>query len=327
VPVFMQTIANSLPSVSEASNHGMQIFDLNLLLTATPNTQFTATAHFNQFGKAHNIFINEDTGYAYVVGSTTGIIDCNEGIHVINLESETVPLFAGCYGDRGYTHDIQCVVYDGPDSTYSDREICFASNEDKLDIIDVTNKSEIELLSSFSYHGSFYVHQGWLTEDRKYFLIDDELDEYVTADNHFTMIVDVSKLDDPVLVEKFEGASPAVDHNQYILGDFTYQANYRAGLEILKLSDLENGKLERIGFFDTYVKDNANEFNGAWSNYPYLPSGVVLLSDIEQGLFIVRPDLTAAPLTDAPTMAPTQEIPGCQSFFQNLINMFDLNFY
>ena len=165
--------------VSEAGNHGLQIFDMNELLTATPYTTFTETNHYNRFQKAHNIFINEDTGYAYVVGSSSGSIQCDSGLHMIDLSDPANPDFAGCYSDRGYTHDVQCVVYNGPDSAHNRKEICFASNEGTMDIIDVTDKSNPVLLSVFSYFGAMYVHQGWLTEDQRYFLIDDELDDII----------------------------------------------------------------------------------------------------------------------------------------------------
>jgi len=308
--------------VSEAGSHGLQIFDLNELLTATPYTTFTETSHYNKFQKAHNIFINEDTGFAYVVGASTGPTQCNGGLHMIDVSDPASPEFAGCYSDRGYTHDVQCVVYSGPDSAHNGKEICFASNEMTMDIIDVTDKANPDLLSVFSYSGAMYVHQGWLTEDQKYFLIDDELDEYVGGTRSKTVIVDVSNLNDPELVRIFEGASEAIDHNQYVVGEYTYQANYRAGLEIYKLMDLEDGNMARLGYFDTYVEDNESEFNGVWSNYPYLSSGEVLVNDIEQGLFIVTANLSAAPLTNAPntipTTSPTTFAP--QSFFDRVVN-------
>lgn len=65
---------------------------------------FTETAHFPHFTSAHNIFINEDTGYAYVVGSTL----CDAGLYIINLSDPLSPSFEACFGDDGYVHDVQC---------------------------------------------------------------------------------------------------------------------------------------------------------------------------------------------------------------------------
>ncbi len=87
--------------ISEASNHGMQIFDLHHLLTnATATTLWTEDAHYGQFGSAHNVFVNEDTGFAYAVGSNT----CGGGLHVVDMNSPLSPNFAGCFSEDGYVH-------------------------------------------------------------------------------------------------------------------------------------------------------------------------------------------------------------------------------
>ncbi len=86
--------------VSEASGHGMQIFDLERLLTASENTTWTEDAHYNQFGNAHNVFVNEDTGFAYAVGSST----CSSGLHVVDVNDPLNATFAGCFSEDGYVH-------------------------------------------------------------------------------------------------------------------------------------------------------------------------------------------------------------------------------
>lgn len=292
--------------VSEALGHGMQIFDLDRLLTATPYETFTEDAHFGGFSNAHNVFVNEDTGFAYAVGTN----NCLGGLQMVDMTNPLSPTDAGCYGSRGYTHDVQCVIYNGPDTEHNGKEICFASNEDTVDIIDVTNKASPILLSVFDYENDQYTHQGWLTEDHTYFLVDDELDEYFGAvSNTRTLIVDVSDLDEPELVNTHFSSTGAIDHNQYVKGHYSYQANYRAGLRILDIEDIENGSLTEVAYFDTYPADDSAEFNSAWSNYPYYDSGVVVISDIERGLFVVRPDLgdgsTQAPIV-SPIFTPTE---------------------
>ena len=97
--------------VSEAAGHGMQVFDLTQLRTITaPPVTFSNTAHYNGFGNAHNIVINEDSGFAYSVGTGT----CAGGLHMVDISNPTNPVDAGCYADDGYTHDAQCVIYNGP---------------------------------------------------------------------------------------------------------------------------------------------------------------------------------------------------------------------
>ena len=160
--------------VTEANNSGMQVFDLTQLrAVASPPATFSETKHYSGFSDAHNLVINEDSGFAYAVGTN----NCSGGLHMINIQTPTNPTAAGCFSADGYTHDAQCVNYDGPDLDHQGTEICFNSNEDTLTIVDVTNKAAPVMLSRTGYSGSRYTHQGWLTEDQAYFLLDDEEDE------------------------------------------------------------------------------------------------------------------------------------------------------
>jgi choice-of-anchor B domain-containing protein len=268
-----------------AGSHGMQVFDLTQLRTVvSPPTTFSPDTVYTQFGSAHNIVINEDSGYAYAVGSST----CSGGLHMINIQNPLSPTFAGCYSSDGYTHDAQCVIYNGPDIAYQGDEVCFNSNEDTLTIVDVTDKNNPTLLSKTGYTGVEYTHQGWLTEDQTYFLLDDELDEYYNGHNTYTYIWDVSDLDNPVVLGHYTGPTPSIDHNLYTVGNLAYEANYRSGLHILDISDVANANLSQVGFFDVYPANDNPDFNGSWSVYPYFCSGVIVVSGIEQGLFILK---------------------------------------
>ncbi len=277
--------------VSEARGHGMQVFDLTQLRNASGSPQtFAETAFYNKVSSSHNIVINEDSGYAYIVGAA-GKNSCNGGLHIVDINNPTNPRQAGCFDSDGYTHDAQCVIYSGPDPDHSGSEICLNSNEDTLTIVDVSNKSNPIQLARLGYSGAEYTHQGWLTEDQRYFLVDDELDESRLGHNTRTRVFDVSDLDNPSLVGFYDAANPAIDHNQYIKGNYSYQSNYRAGLRILDISGAATASLTEVAYFDIWPADDAAQFNANWSNYPYFDSGIVIMSGIEQGLFVVRPDL------------------------------------
>ncbi|MDH3402473.1 MAG: choice-of-anchor B family protein [Acidobacteriota bacterium] len=268
------------------SNHGVQVFDLTQLRAVTnPPVTFPETAHYPGFGSAHNIAINEDTGFAYAIGSGT----CNGGPHMIDVSTPTSPAGVGCVGSDGYTHDTQCVVYHGPDAEHVGREICFNSNEDTVTIVDVTDKANPVQLSRNGYTDHGYTHQGWLTADHRHFIHDDELDEIFNGHMTRTYTWDVSDLDQPVLAGFWDGEADSIDHNQYIKGEYTYQANYTRGLRILRLLDPSTGSLEEAAFFDTFPESDAQDFSGAWSTYPFFASGIVLVSDISRGLFVLRP--------------------------------------
>lgn len=272
------------------SNHGMQVFDLTQLLNvknkpATFNADQVYSGGSFQF--AHNIVINEDSGFAYLVGSNT----CSGGLHMVNIQTPTSPTFAGCFSADGYTHDAQCLTYQGPDASYHGREICFASNEDTVTVVDVTVKNNPTQLSRTSYTGQEYTHQGWLTQDHRYFLVDDELDEWRNGVNTRTFVMDFKDLENPVTKGFYESDGGAIDHNQYIVGSHTYQANYSMGLRILELGDLRDSEMKEVAYFDTYFESNVTDFPGAWNVYPFFDNGLVIVSDINRGVFILRPNL------------------------------------
>jgi len=274
--------------VSEAFGHGMQVFDLTLLRSvANPPVTFGETAHYDLFGSAHNVAINEDSGFAYAVGTDT----CDGGLHLVDIRIPAAPAYAACFSSDGYTHDAQCVDYHGPDSDHQGREICLASNEDTLTIVDVTDEPAPFQVSRTGYSDSGYTHQGWLTEDHAYYLMNDELDELFLGHNTRTRIWDVSDLDSPELIGFYDGPTPAIDHNLYIHNGYAYESNYRAGLRILDLADVANANLTEVAFFDIYPDDDNPGFDGSWSNYPFFASGTVLVSGMESGLFVLRPSL------------------------------------
>ena len=272
--------------VSEAVGHGMQVFDLTQLRGVTsPPVTFSDTAHYTGFGSAHNLVMNKRTGFAYAVGTRT----CEGGLHAVNVRTPASPRAAGWFSFDGYTHDAQCVVYSGPDTFYQGREICFSSNEDTLTIVDVTDKLEQVQLSRTGYGGSAYTHQGSLTEDQRFFLLNDEGDEVAFGHPTRTWIWDVSDLERPVIVSYHDGATPSIDHNLYVRGHLVYESNYRSGLRLLDASEVAQGVLREVGFFDVYPSDDEPAHNGAWSAFPFFASGSVAINGVEQGLFVVGP--------------------------------------
>lgn len=271
------------------SNYGMQVLDLTVLRNVSnPPVTFTATAVYNEFDSAHNIVINTDTGFAYAVGGNS----CAGGLHMVDIKTPSQPVSAGCFSSDGYTHDAQCVVYNGPDKEHVGKEICLNSNEDTLTIVDVSDKNNLIQISRTAYPDFGYTHQGWLTENQAYFLLDDETDETgqgFTGTRTITM--DVSDLDNPFMAGEHFADGAAIDHNQYVKGDYTYQANYRRGLRILRISDAASGTLTEVAFFDSYPENDGNGFSGAWNVYPFFPSGNILISDFNRGFFLVRPEI------------------------------------
>ena len=275
--------------VSEAPEHGLQVFDLTRLRLLDKYQIFTPDARLTDFGNAHNIWINQESGYAYVFGSKL----YQGGPVFIDISNPKNPKLQGGYADDSYTHDAQIVIYDGPDTKYKGREVLFGSNSDggennQIIIIDITDKSNPIRINSITYTNGGYSHQGFLSEDHEYFFLGDELDELKYGAPTQTRIFDLTSLSNPTLHVNYFGGVNAIDHNGYIKGNKFYLASYTAGLRVLDISQVQNKSVTEIGFFDTYPSNNNPKFNGVWSIYPFFESGVIAINDIDSGLFLVK---------------------------------------
>lgn len=287
--------------VSDGQDHGMQVFDLSRLRNVSnPPVTFQEDELYSNIKNAHNIAINEATGYAYIVGATNSADGCDQGgLYMVDINNPLSPGFTGCFAEEqvraiikpGYVHDAQCVNYNGPDSDYTGQEVCFNASETALVIANVSDKGNPETIALQSYSQASYSHQGWLTEDQSYYLLNDEIDESANNSNTTTYIWDVRDLDNPVMIGTYEFPTGNIDHNLYIKGNHVFEANYTNGLRILNLDDIANGNLTETAYFDTYPANDLRLYDGAWSNYPYFESGVVIVSDITNGLFILSPQL------------------------------------
>jgi choice-of-anchor B domain-containing protein len=300
--------------------HGLQVFDLTTLrLGVDPDLtyvdpqvkRYDFSGSGMVIGSCHNLVINESEGVAYLVGCNSAngggpiFIDV-ANVDLTNPSSQIHPTLIGDYSGDGYSHDAQVVTYTGPDKDYYDpangivnRQIYIGSNgnSDRVVILDVTDKNNIIPINSFTYLQIDYAHQGWFTEDQRYFILGDELDEQTFGGNTRTLIFDFLDLDANFLfgdfnglINDYEGPTAAIDHNGYVKGDTFYMANYRAGLRVIDIPTLvsNNNTNAETGFFDTYPESNSASFNGAWSVYPYFDSGNIIINDIERGLFVVR---------------------------------------
>ena len=281
----------------------MQVFDLTQLRNVrNAPVEFKETAHYDGIFSAHNIVINENSGYAFAVGSNGGGETCGGGLHMINIEEPARPTFAGCFADTttgnqktGYSHDAQCVIYHGPDVEHDGKEICFGSNETALSIADVSDKKNPVPLSSATYPNVSYVHQAWIDDEHRYLYMGDEGDEFGgDLEGTRTLVWDVTDLDDPIMVKEYIAETQATDHNLYIKGNYAYQSNYVSGLRVLDISDRENPVL--VGFFDTepFGEDEPG-FNGSWSNYPFFASGVIVVTSMKEGVFLLKKKETLVP--------------------------------
>ena len=282
-------------------NHGVQIFDLTRLrtLTGSPVVTFTNSqvdGRLSLIGSAHNVIINEDTGFLYVLGAGTN----GNNQRIFNLNSSlTNPPSVAILSAYGYCHDAQVVVYDGPDPDHQGKELFIGSfsGSDFLRILDVTNKASITQIGVIDYTNKYYTHQGWFTEDKRFFIVGDEVDEENIGFNTRTLVFDLQDLDNPVLHYTHYGSTPAIDHNGYVRDNRFYLANYSAGMRVMKIDGLYNTTptMTEVAYMDTYVPNSTAAFNGTWNVYPYFESGNLIMTGFgnanvngDGGLFVVR---------------------------------------
>ena len=275
-------------------NQGLQIIDL----TGLPESVSLA-ATYNGFASAHNINLNHidyssgvtvtgQTAYAVIAGANLDmgrfrILDLSDPL--TPLEVISAPL------EAGYSHDITTLLITDTRTAacaggHNPCEVLVDFNETTVELWDITDKSAPFHLSSMAYSQSAYIHSGWGSADKRFIFIQDESDERSFGLNTTLQTLDISDLTTPEISNVWSGPNATIDHNGFVKGNRYYMSNYQRGLTILDISNA-NSPLE-IAFFDTYPLANLPNYNGAWGVYPYLPSGTILISDIEGGLILVR---------------------------------------
>lgn len=127
-----------------------------------------------------------------------------------------------------------------------------------------------------------------LNEAHTHLVVSDEMDESMNRHATRTYLFDMTDLDKPVALPPYDAKTMACDHNEYVVGNFLYQANYSAGLRILDISQIAAGTLKEVGFFDTMPSSDNNAMYGAWTSYPFFKSGIVLTRTQDSGLYITK---------------------------------------
>ena len=278
-------------------SHGLQIFDLKRLRGASRGQKFTPDRTYRGIKNAHNIAIHDR--YVYVVGALKmdGLDSrtlANGGLHILDVRNPLRPVPVGAYRKDGYIHDTQVVEYKGPDRKWSGKTIAFNSAADSFSIVSLESKKKPFRISASAYADAGFIHQGWLSEDHRFFFANDSKDELnAEGKNKPRMrIWDVRRLKRPRYLGFYEGNEASVDHNLYVKDDLIYQANYSSGLRVVRMQE-SSGKdsslqLEEVAYIDTYPqRKNAEIQAGAWSAYPYFDDKLIV-GDTLNGLFVAK---------------------------------------
>ena len=248
----------------EGNTSTLQIIDISNL----PNSINTVYDSNNLFTKAHNIFIDTATGKMYACAS-------NSAMDVYDLQNPTSPQLIYSYNNVGHVHD----AFVRNDSAYLN------CGNDGLRIFDFSNVNQLGdqplLLGSLtSYPDAGYNHSGWLSDDGKTYIMQDENHGYDVK------ILDVSDVSNISVLSTFNSGvnSQSMAHNGIIKGDNAYIPYYHDGIRVFDISDPSNPI--QTWKYDTYAPLTHASYKGAWGVYPYLPSGNIIVSDMQTGLYI-----------------------------------------
>jgi choice-of-anchor B domain-containing protein len=281
---------------TEAPGSGLQVLDLSGL----PNTVSLATT-LTDTGRQHTLYVsNVDYGtnvarpgmdaFLYAAGS-----DQNNGAwRVYSLANPAQPqLITAAPAGTQYMHDSTSLYL--TDSRASQCEpghnpcqVLVDFNENTVDLWDVTNKTQAVRLSSTTYPSVAFTHSGWPSADQQFLFFHDELEEIQRGFHTQIYTMNLSNLRAPSIVTSYQGPTTTTDHNGYTKGNFYYVSHYRRGLVVFDATDPD--QLREVAHLDTFLAPGANSAgtDGAWGVYPFLPSGTVLISDISNGLFVLK---------------------------------------
>ncbi|MFM9026609.1 MAG: choice-of-anchor B family protein, partial [Bacteroidota bacterium] len=254
---------------------GLTVVDMSRLPGTINYHQYTGDgAITGQLSSIHALHVDTTKGYLYLYGSNIG----SGHTLFFNLSDPNNPVFAGQYiypggGNSSYVHD-----------GYADNDTLYEGHiySGFFTIVDVRNKSNPVLIATQQTPTSF-THNTWLSNDKKtLFTTDENSGSYLGA-------YDISDPFNIHQLSRFQTApgSGSIIHNTHILNDFAITSWYKEGVVITDVSRPDN-PIE-VGHYDTYPQGSGNGFSGCWGVYPFLPSGTIVASDINNGLFVLTP--------------------------------------
>jgi choice-of-anchor B domain-containing protein len=300
---------------SEAATAGLQILDLSSLPYSV-----SLAATYREFDTAHTVTLaNVDLATSvplpggpapvlYVQGARNPTV----GIYALDISNPTAPTVLGRY-TASYGHDIWVGRFSGaraggclPGHDPCDIVVNWAGSG--IRVLDWTDKSAPAVILNMVYPSQGYPHSGWLARDGRYLFSMDETEARVTGNHSRVRVFDAADWTNLVPAGEWVGAQAAIPHNGYTKGDSYFISHYERGLTILDVSS-PTAPVEKA-FFDTYpASDNAN-YHGAWGVYPYLPSGTLLVSNLDGagGLFLLR-ETVATPNSPRAPVRPARPRP------------------
>ena len=281
----IKTYGNYAYVTTEAMN-GLLIIDLsNLPDSANTNTYLYTGPSNAQWQRAHNIYIDK-RGYAYIFGANRG----SGGAIILDLNQDPTQPVEIADINNWYVHDGM---------VKGDTLFLANGNNSLFSVWDVSNPSNPVLLAQNPTVG-FYSHNIWSSDDGNYIYTTEEDNGGHLSEFNITDLNNID-LTDKIQAEPGNNIMP---HNAFYINDYIVNSYYTTGIQIFDVQS--KGNIVNVGHFDTSPNFSGPGSNGCWGVYPYLPSGIIIASDIENGFFVLDPDYKRAAylegtITDAST--------------------------
>lgn len=259
---------------TDQGEDGLLIIDMSKAPETITHNFWRPEIQGDSLDVCHNLYIDEN-GFCYLAG-------CNirrGGILILDIVTDPKePILLGIE-DVTYSHDVY---------VRDNRMYCSEINDGRLAIYDVNDKADPQFVSSVETSFSF-CHNAWPSDDGNYVFTTDE------RANAFVDAYDISDIEDMKRIDMFQPRETAgndvIPHNTHVLGNYLVTSWYTDGVVITDATHPDN--LIKVGSFDTWLGPDGG-FNGTWGAYPYLPSGLVLVSDIQTGLYVFSPTYVQA---------------------------------
>jgi choice-of-anchor B domain-containing protein len=282
---------------TEAANSGLQTIDMSdlprtaVLASTNHSTSSQHTLYVSNIDYATNTALPGVTPRLYLAGTKGGGTGIGSWV-AYSLAAPSQPNFVDGTSIGGYMHDsTSLLVTDSRAMQVCGRPVCTVLvdfNVEQVQLWDVTNELQAVFLGSATNPNNAYIHSGWPTTNGSHVIFHDEVEEirYGLPTRLYTL--DLANLNAPTVQVSHTGPTSTTDHNGYMRGTSYYVSHYRRGVVVYDAAN--PNALVEIANFDNYVTPSSNiaGTDGTWGVYPFLPSGTLLVSDIENGLFVLR---------------------------------------
>ena len=282
---------------TEAANSGVQVIDMSglpqtaALASTNMDTSSQHTLYVSNIDYSTNAALPGATPMLFVAGSNLS----PGSWRAYSLANPASPQFVSSAPSGGYMHDSTSLLITDARTAqcapgHNPCEVLVDFNVDQVQLWDVTNKLQPLLLGTATNPNNRYIHSGWPTAptNASHLIFHDELEEIQLGLPTRLYTLDLASLSAPTVQVSHTGPTTTTDHNGYMRGSNYYVSHYRRGVVVYDAAN--PNALVEIASFDNYLVPISNiaGTDGAWGVYPFLPSGNLLLSDIENGLFVLR---------------------------------------